>query len=201
MNQQTTTVKMGPSSLQVGGDYTRVSITPTGLPSFRGNLGGAQLSYEYKLMNSFYAGLMGSWKQGNANGVDGTRKFLYVDAQERFGYTLSLVDDDLLFTFFTGLGYRHMGHKFIPTRGSLLYFRYNEFYIPVGLLADYTVNSWFAFGVEFTWMPQIYPSVSIIPLRGARWILTETLNNYFVDIPLDFTLTRVNYLSYLETFL
>ena len=190
MEEQPICVKYKRSSLQIGGDYTRVEITPKGLPSFRGNLEGAQVSYEYKPMDSFYGALRSNWKQGTTHGTDGQRKLLYIDVQERFGYTASCSCYDLLFTFFTGLGYRHLGHKFIPTVGSLLYFRYNEFYLPVGLLVDYTVNSWFAFGLEFTWMPQIYPSVSIVPLRGARWILTETLNNYFVTLPLDFTLTK-----------
>ncbi len=179
-----------PSRFQIGVDYTRVKITPQGLSSFKGNLGGIQASYEYRLMDSFYGALTTSWKQGGTHGTDGKRHLLYLDVQERFGYTASFEQEDLLLTFFTGLGYRHLGHKFIPTQGSLLHFRYNELYVPVGALLDYAVNSWFAFGVDFTWMPQVYPTVSIVPLKGARWVLTETLGNVFLDVPLDFTLTK-----------
>lgn len=189
-DQPSMSLKTMPSRLQVGGDYTHVQIRPHGLPSFNGNLGGAQASYEYRLMDSFYGGLTTSWKEGSTHGSDGKRKLLYIDVQERFGYMLSLCHENLFLTFFTGLGYRHLGHKFIPKTGSVLYFRYNELYVPVGILTDYTVNSWFAFGLDFTWMPQVYPTVSIVPLKGNRWILTETLANFFVDLPLDFTLTK-----------
>ena len=188
--KQITSLKDIPSRFQIGGDYTRVKLTPQGLSSFNGNLGGIQASYEYRLMNSFYGALTTAWKQGSTHGTDGKRHLLYIDVQERFGYTFSLDQEDVLLTFFTGLGYRHLGHKFTPNQGGLLYFRYNELYLPVGALVDYAVNSWFAFGVDFTWMPQVYPTVSIVPLKGARWILTETLGNVYVDVPLDFTLTK-----------
>jgi len=189
-DREMTTIKQGPSCIQFGGDYTYVHFAPQGLPSFKGSLGGAQASYEYKPMNSFFGGLMSSWKQGNTHGTDGHRKLLYIDVQERFGYTVATCEEDFMFTFFTGLGYRHLGHKFTPTTGSVLYFRYNELYVPVGVLADYVATSWFTIGLEFTWMPQVFPTVSIIPLRGARWILSETLTNFYAALPLDFTLTK-----------
>jgi len=179
-----------PSFLQLGGDYTYVSFKPAGLPSFHGNLGGAQVSYEYKRMDSFYGALTTDWKQGHMHGTDGKRHLLYIDVQERFGYTATCAQEKVMFTFFTGLGYRHLGHKFIPSTGSVLYFRYNELYVPVGVLADFVAASWFTLKLEFTWMPQVYPTVSIVPLKGARWILTEQLANFYGSIPLDFTLTK-----------
>ncbi|MBM3191594.1 MAG: hypothetical protein FJZ63_02925 [Chlamydiae bacterium] len=178
------------SRLQWGGNYTYVVLRPDGLPSFRGNLGGAQASYEYRPLDSFYGGLTVNWKQGRTHGDDGKRHLLYVDLQERLGYTAACRNNDLRFTFFTGLGYRHLGQKFIPTQGSILYFRYNELYIPVGTLIDYSFNRWFALGLDFVWMPQVYPTVLIVPLKGARWVLTEKLANFYAALPFDFTLTR-----------
>lgn len=188
-NEQMTSAKTMPSFVQIGGNYTYVTIKPEGLPSFHGNLGGAQASYEYKPMNSFYGALTTNWKQGSTHGKDGKRKLLYIDVQERFGYTVTTQSENMMFTFFTGLGYRHLGHKFIPTTGSLLYFRYNEIYIPVGIFSNFVATSWFNIGVDFTWMPQAYPTVSIVPLKGARWILTETLKNFYAALPLDFSFT------------
>jgi hypothetical protein len=39
-------------------------------------------------------------------------------------------------------------------------------------------------------MPQVYPTVRIVPLKGARWILKDTLDNVSVELPLTFTFTK-----------
>jgi hypothetical protein len=39
-------------------------------------------------------------------------------------------------------------------------------------------------------MPQIFPTVSIVPLKGTHWSLTNTLNNYFVELIFDFNITQ-----------
>lgn len=173
------------SRLKVGGNYTHVNLKPHGNPSFRGNLGGAQGLYEYRSANCFYGAAKLDWKEGRTHG-DGKRSLLYIDVQERLGYTFG--SSDWLLTLFSGFGYRHLGHK-LEKHGSLR-LRYNEFYFPVGLITDYNVNSWFAVGLGFTWMPQVFPTVTISPLKGARWKLTNTLDNFSVEFPFDFTLTE-----------
>lgn len=178
------------SYFEIGADYTHVNFNPQGNPSFHGNLGGLQGSYEYKSKDNFYAGVNFSWKEGQMHGSAGKRSLLYIDAQERLGYTLALKSLEYTFTFFSGLGYRHYGQKLTPNVGSSLKFRYNEFYIPVGIKSNYTVNSWFAMGLDFTWMPQVYPTVSIVPLKGSRWILTDRLANFYVNVPMNFTVTK-----------
>lgn len=178
------------SYLEIGVDYTHVNFKPQGDPSFHGNLGGLQGSYEYKPKDNVYAGVNFSWKEGNMHGSAGKRSLLYIDAQERLGYTLALKSSDYTFTIFSGLGYRHFGQKLTPNVGSSLKFRYNEFYIPVGIKSDCKVNSWFAMGLDFTWMPQVYPTVAITSLKGARWILADTLANFYVNLPMNFTLTK-----------
>ncbi len=179
-----------PSRLEIGADYTYVNFTPFGNPSFRGNLGGAQGIYEYRPRNHFYGAAKLSWKQGDTHGGAGKRSLLYIDAQERVGYTFGFHYMDSMLTLFSGFGYRYIAQKLSSTTGSSLRFRYNEFYVPVGLLTNHTVSSWFAFGVGLTWMPQVFPTVKIIPLRGAYWSLRDTLNNFFVEVPLDFNLNK-----------
>jgi hypothetical protein len=39
-------------------------------------------------------------------------------------------------------------------------------------------------------MPQVYPTVKITPLNGARWIIKRTLSNMLVEFPMTFFLTR-----------
>ncbi|MBS0603630.1 MAG: hypothetical protein JSS60_01190 [Verrucomicrobia bacterium] len=177
------------SRFQFGGNYTWVSIHPHEHTSFEGSLGGAQAIYEYRPLNRFYGAAKLAWRQGETHGPAGERSLLYIDAQERLGYTFSFYNDDLLLTLFSGLGYRHLGQKLDPKHGDSIKFRYNEIYIPVGAIADYAVNNWFAIGLGFTWMPQVYPTVNIEPLEGARWIIENELANFYVEMPFTFTLT------------
>lgn len=175
--------------VQIGGNYTWASIRPHGHTSFEGNLGGAQGLFEYKPIDSFYGAVKLAWREGRTTGSAGSRSLVYVDTQERLGYTLGLWNDDLLLTGFSGFGYKYLGQELRPKHGSSVTFNYNEIYIPVGGIADYVVNSWFAIGAGFTWMPQIYPTVKIVPLKGARWIITDQLANFYVEMPFTFTLT------------
>ena len=178
------------SRVQVGGNYTWVSIHPHGHTSLSGNLGGAQGIYEYRPLNDFYGAAALKWKEGKTDGPAGSRSLLYIDAQERLGGTFSWDDDCWRVTLYSGVGYRHYWQKVDPKEGSSIKLRYNEIYIPVGGIADYTVNSWFEVGVEFTWMPQVFPTVTVAPLKGARWIITNQLANFYVALPLTFTLTE-----------
>ena len=178
------------SRLQVGGNYTYLTLQPHGHQSFEGSLGGAQASYEYRPSNRFYGGATFAWKEGSTHGSAGRRSILYFDAQERLGYTFATAKKDWRLTLFSGLGFRFVRQNLHPNEGSSLRFRYNEFYVPVGLLTNYEIHSCCALGVDFTWMPQIYPTVSIVPLKGAHWTLIDTLNNFYVAVPLTFTLTK-----------
>lgn len=183
------------SRLQIGVDYTRVHLKPHGHTSFNGNLGGLQGIYEYRPEDYFYGAAKFAWKEGNTHGSSGKRSLLYIDAQERLGYTFGFNQPDSTLTLYSGFGYRHLGQK-LKTKEeggeeeSSLRFRYNEIYIPVGFLTNFVVNSWFAVGVDFTWMPQVYPTVSIKPLKGNHWTITKRLANFFVEVPFDFTLTK-----------
>lgn len=189
-SQPTTIMEAFSSNLKIGGDYTWVSFKPSGYSTFTGNLGGMQASYEYKVKDYFYAEASLAWKEGDMFGSNGKRSLTYVDAQERLGYTLGLENPGSLLTLYTGVGYRHYGQKFAPENGNSTRYYYNHIYIPVGLLGTYDVTSYFNLGVDFTWMPQVYPTVSIDPLDGARWVLSKRLENFYVKLPLDFSLTR-----------
>jgi len=172
----------------IGGNYTRASFKPNGNPSFKGNLGGAQGGFEYKPLNCFYEGILTTWKQGHLYGSNGSQSLLYIDVQERLGYTAAC--HRFACTLFTGLGYRHMGKTHHPKVGSSLKFRLNTFYIPVGVASDYAFTQWFSLGVNATWMPQVYPTISIAPLKGSRWILTKTLSSFSVSVPFNFAVTE-----------
>jgi len=175
------------SRIRIGADYTHVHMGIDGCPSFNGNLGGGQFSYEYNPTDAFYGGVKASWKQGKMHASSGKRSLLYIDAHERLGYTLSLDEYAIDWSFFTGIGYRYYSQKFTDKTHDHLVFRYNYIYIPVGMVFEYAPVDYFTLGVDFTWMPQAYPTVAIHPLGGARWILSNELANFAISIPLDFT--------------
>ncbi|MGE0670855.1 MAG: hypothetical protein AB7H48_12615 [Parachlamydiales bacterium] len=178
------------SRLQVGADYTHVYLKPDGRTSFDGNMGGLQGLYEYWASSHFYAAAKLAWKQGNMNGDAGHRSLVYIDTQERLGYALTWEKPDLVWSIYSGLGYRYLGHDFKPHHGHSITLNYSEFYVPIGWTAEFTINSWFAMDVNFTWMPQIFPTVWIDPLRGASWSLKKKFANFIVELPLDFTPTK-----------
>lgn len=171
------------SLFQIGGSYTHVNLKVHDNASFHGSLGGLQASYEYR--DRLYAAAKFSWKQGNTKTTSASRFLDVIDLQERLG--LALLHHHWRFAFFSGVGYRHLGHNL--HRPSINFY-YNEIYIPVGLLSDYTFNSWCNLALNLTWMPQVYPTVRIVPLKGARWMIKDTLDNISVELPLTFTFTQ-----------
>lgn len=174
------------SILQIGGNYTYVNLKVDDQPSFHGNLGGAQGSYEYRPADCFYGGVRVSWKQGKSESVGAHRSLVYVDVHERLGYTFATCERVWWCSLFSGFGFRYLGQKFEQSGQPSIKFDYNEFYIPVGFVSDYFFNSWFAAGLNFIWMPQVYPTVNIVPLKGARWILKYAISNVLVELPLTF---------------
>ena len=178
------------SCFQIGGNYTHAHIAILGQPSFHGNLGGIQGSYEYRPWNSFYGALRVVWKEGSTKNSSATRDLTYVDVQERFGYSYAISSRAWMLSLFSGFGYRHIGHEFKQRGASSIQFDYNEFYVPVGFLSDYTFYDRYSVGLNFVWMPQVYSTVKIAPLKGARWIIRNSLSNILAEVPFTFFLTK-----------
>jgi hypothetical protein len=183
--------------IQVGGTYSYVHIKPHGNTSTHGNLGGIQAIYEYRPINQFYGAFEFTWREGDTHGQHVKRSLLEFDVQERLGYTVSCNDERFRGSLFTGFGYRHFGETVKVSGASSIDFNYNEFYIPVGFLLDGRFNSCFSLGLNFEWMPQVFPTVTIVPLDGARWKLENRLNNFLVELPITLTLSEDYNLSLL----
>ncbi len=185
-NTQPAMVEKTHNRFQIGGNYTHVHMTGS-YPHLHGNLGGAQASYEYLTADRIYGGVTLTWRDGTARGTQFRRSIHELDMQERIGYTIGFWNESCLWSLFTGMGYRHFREK-VTTIAAPVYFYYNEFYVPVGFVFDGKINSVFSMGLNFQWMPQIYPTVKIVPLKGARWILTNRLDNFLVEVPFTFCL-------------
>lgn len=174
------------ADLQIGASYMHANIKVDGQSSFDGNLGGIQASYEYKPWNGLYGGLRATWKEGKTENSKADRKLTYVDVQERIGYTYSPYCNDWAVTIFSGLGYRYLEHRLKQSHEPSIKFRYNEFYIPIGVLSEYFFCSCWSVGLNCIWMPQVFPTVEIVPLKGAHWDLKDTVGNVLVELPVTY---------------
>lgn len=184
------TINIMDYKIQIGGNYTYVNFTPKNNDSFHGSLGGAQAMFEYIPTDRFYGAAKFIYRQGNTTGSAGKRSFLWFDVQERLGYTFAFEDNTFLLRLFSGFGYHYIGqHLTNSVNTDSLRFGYNEFYVPVGFVTTYDVNSYFNIGLEFTWMAQLYPAVSIVPLKGANWDLQYKFLNFYASMPFTFALT------------
>ena len=177
------------SNFEVGGNYTFAHITPTSLNSFHGHLGGARGIYQYRANDAIYGALSLNWKQGNTQGLGGNRFLIIFDAHERIGYTWGFPKKKRFFSLYTGVGYRNYYHD-LQTMGSSARFYYNYIYIPVGFAFQGRVNSMTDLGLNFQWMPQVYPTLTINPLKGARWILNKKLVNFIGELPISIYLNK-----------
>ncbi len=179
-----------PSNIEFGGDYSYVTLQPKGHATFHGNLGGAQAIYEYKAKRNIYGAARLAWKQGNTRSSGADRFLRIIDTQERLGYSFGSVAKERMLTLYSGLGFRYLGQKLNPRHGKTVHFNYSEFYVPVGFITYGTLTSRFTLGAAFAWMPQIFPTVTITPRRGAHWSLKDRINNYFAELIFDFALNR-----------
>lgn len=178
------------SLLQVGENYSWVSLHVAGQPAYEGNLGGVQGYYDYRARNGFYAGAKLAWRQGNTHNSNSNRYLIYVDTQERLGFSSYVLGMECPVTLFTGLGYRYLSHKLTQDNVSSIKFNYNEFYVPLGLSTEFCFCTCWSLGLNFTWMPQIFPTVEIDPLKGANWSLVKTLGNLQLELPISYRYNR-----------
>lgn len=187
LNPSVSTYSYRNHTLQIGGNYTHANIKPGKQPNCHGNLWGAQAMYEYRPLNSFYAGLKGAWRQGSTDGHSSSLYLIDIDAHERLGVTFANSSASWLFTLFTGFGYRYFSHD-LKEYGVKMKFNYNELYVPVGFLSDFFANRFFTLGINAIWMPQVDSTVSFAQVQGSRWQLKKKLANILVEMPFKFSM-------------
>ena len=181
------------SYLTIGGSYTYAYIKPTSHSSTAGYLGGMQAMYEYKKINRFYGAAAVSWKQGNTE-RGGDRFLLQFDVQERLGYTWGSCKRARLFSLFSGFGYRRNAEKVIRN-GNSVRFYYNEFYIPVGFAFKGRLSHVVSLGLNFQWMPQVFSTVAIRPLKGNYWCVNNKYANFKAGLPLTLIASQKHQIS------
>ena len=177
-----------PHQFTVGGKYTRAYLKPSANPSFSGNMGGAQASYEYRRPDFFYGALEFEWRYGCLHASNGSRKLQDINGQERLGYTFQVWDPVHTVTLFSGFGFRQLYHDVDLNGLSSIDLRYNHFYIPFGIFSQFKAASFLSIGFNATWYLQVVPTVTISPFNGARWKLRRQFKSFLAEIPFVFHL-------------
>jgi hypothetical protein len=173
--------------IQIGGNYTYAWITPHGNPTTHGSMGGTQFLYEFCPRNTLYAGLMFNWRIGKTTHGDiPSRSLQDFNLQNRLGYTVWCDTYKMGGSLFSGLGARYMPET-VKSDLRSVDFDYTTFYVPVGILFEKEFTSMFSCGLNFIWLPPIFPTVHIQPLTGAWWSLHYRLDNFFVEVPFKIT--------------
>jgi len=60
-------------------------------------------------------------------------------------------------------------------------------FITVELFSEYHFDCHWIFGLNVTWCPEIYPTVQIVPLKGAFWNLKTKSGNVRVTLPVTYS--------------
>lgn len=106
-------------------------------------MGGVQVAYEYQWPDFFYAGLNFAWRYGSFHASNAKRTLQDFNVYERLGYTFGVPSVKGLVTLFSGFGYRQFRHHVELNDESSIMLRYNHYYLPVGLLTDFQLLSFF----------------------------------------------------------
>ncbi len=186
--------KSEPFHVNIGPNYTRAHIKPSGFPSFDGNLGGLQGEVRFQKPDFFYGGLKVAWRYGDVDASNGERSLRDISLQENLGYTFQIIAPGNTLTLFSGFGFRQFRHQVWLDGFSGITLRYDDFYIPLGIYGLFQVNDFFSVGVNGTWMPQVYTSLKIDPLGGARWITKNKLTNIYNEIDFVFTSNQFKFI-------
>jgi len=153
----------------------------------KGTLWGLVLGYEYKQFRSLYAAAKISWALGQITRSGIPNRFIHDGwVETRFGYNmLSYQGTRLVATPYTGFAFRYTGHS---RTGSFpaQKFKYYRYLIPVGLLLDYVVYTFFHIALDFTWLPDVDSTVKIKG-TSARFVLKNKPTNFSVELPFIFT--------------
>ncbi len=155
---------------------------------FRGVVGGGSAAFEYRPVHDFYGGVTAEWMIGSVSSRDKMSRSIHdLDGQFRIGYTLSMWRfAPLTFTPYAGIGYEYIVQNF---RSDLvlpsLKFRYYHYYIPVGMIINFNLLSYFNFGIAGQWRPDINARMKTPYIEGLHFDLKKEAG-YIVELPFQF---------------
>lgn len=175
-------------------NYTKLNISTASSPvavalglvsnvNLHGVLGGFTFGYERQKPCGVYANFELDWTLGKISGVHANDRFVHrQDWQARLGYTFPfcLCGQSFSFTPYTGVEMHYLTQRF---SGIVLNVKYRSYYIPVGVILDYSFRDCWKIGFNAEWAPQIDSTVQISVLKGARWELVNRSILYF-ELPI-----------------
>lgn len=134
-----------------------------------------------------YYNVEASWKMGRITGKGDLHRFIHDFEEESvLGYEFVFCrDDEIKIIPYAGFGYTYLVESNVGEMSPLKY-KYQTFYVPIGVSFHYAYNDWFCVCFDFKMKPQIDSYVKISALHGARWDLHNKYG-YYAEVPIRFT--------------
>lgn len=190
------------SRLEIGPEYSDVKLHVSSTPlttdlNFRGKLWGIVGAYEYKIPQGIYLNLNGAYRKNPIVGNHDNRQFVEQNIEGRVGYQFAFgCSKQWKFIPYTGFGW----NRITQSKVGLLSMKVKAptYYVPIGLLAIYTINEQFQMGANLKYLPQVDASVQISTIKHGRWNIKNkdafTIDlpfNYHYNCPVDGTITFI----------
>jgi hypothetical protein len=175
------------NQIRIGAAYSYLWLDRN--PTQQGSLWGAQGIYEYRPQSGIYEGIKADYRQGTVTRGNDIYKtdILSLRGEERVGFSMHHGSYKLETTFFTGFGYRFLQEADQINPTGPFSRDYNEFYVPVGFLADRHIYKEWRGGINFVWMPQVFTFVDVVATPDVDHRTNRRLGNFLVEAPVTYT--------------
>lgn len=169
----------------VAPQIARLKFTIDKLAAYRGVFKGGSFGVEYKPFCSFYSGAFLEWMMGDCSSSMKMSRYIHdIDGQVRFGYNFPMWNYyKLTFTPFLGLGFIEAIHHIRPD-GVLPSekFRYYNYYLPFGCIAEFRLTKHFGFGVMIEKKKCINQRLKTPYIEGIKFALNQN-SGYLLEVP------------------
>lgn len=187
-NEKKTKPSQKPFRAFVAPQIARLKFQIDDFAIFRGVVGGGSAAFEYRPVHNFYGALAGEWMMGSVSSRQNMSRYIHdADGQVRLGYTISMWRfSSLTMTPYFGIGYEYIVQNFRSDEVlSDLKFRYYHYYIPVGMIINFNLLSYFNFGIAGQWRPDINARMKTPYIQGLHFDLKKEAG-YIVELPFQF---------------
>ena len=155
---------------------------------FRGTVRGIQGNLEYRKPYAVYVAANVDWIMGAVKAQQDMSRYIHdLKSTIRLGFTVPLYYSRGVFlTLYSGFGFDYNIQHIRPDNvlGSEKYYYY-QYFIPAGFSFEARPFSYFGFGLNLEWDPQINSRVKLDGQPGIKWDLYNK-SGYIIEVPFNF---------------